>query len=76
MRKIAILISLTLATLASAACTPQEIARFRAHIESPAPTSDCQEDEPCWDCPTMGNLTCGPDAPAWMQDGDPATGPE
>lgn len=20
----------------------------------------CQEDEPCWDCETMGNLTCGP----------------
>ncbi len=20
----------------------------------------CQEDEPCWDCHTMGNLICGP----------------
>lgn len=20
----------------------------------------CQEDEPCWDCATMGNLICGP----------------
>lgn len=19
----------------------------------------CQEDEPCWDCETMGNLICG-----------------
>lgn len=25
-------------------------------------TSDdvCHEDEPCWDCSTMGNLVCGP----------------
>jgi hypothetical protein len=20
----------------------------------------CQEDDPCWDCGTMGNLQCGP----------------
>jgi hypothetical protein len=20
----------------------------------------CAEDDPCWDCATMGNLTCGP----------------
>lgn len=20
----------------------------------------CQEDDPCWDCRTMGNLICGP----------------
>lgn len=20
----------------------------------------CQEDEPCWDCETMGNMVCGP----------------
>jgi hypothetical protein len=20
----------------------------------------CHEDEPCWDCSTMGNRTCGP----------------
>jgi hypothetical protein len=34
----------------------------------------CQEDEPCWDCATMGNRICGPtdapepgtNAPAWM----------
>jgi len=24
------------------------------------PTALCQEDGPCWDCKTMGNLTCGP----------------
>lgn len=21
---------------------------------------DCMEDEPCWDCATMGNKVCGP----------------
>lgn len=30
----------------------------------PIPTepvpADCQEDEPCWDCSTMGNGVCGP----------------
>ncbi len=33
---------------------------------TPAPV--CQEDMPCWDCTTMGNLICGPvpDAPAWI----------
>lgn len=25
----------------------------------PTPAPHCQEDEPCWDCRTMGNLTCG-----------------
>ena len=26
----------------------------------PAPVLDpCEEDEPCWDCATMGNLICG-----------------
>ena len=24
------------------------------------PTATCQEDEPCWDCATMGNKVCGP----------------
>lgn len=22
-------------------------------------TQDCEEDEPCWDCDTMGNQECG-----------------
>lgn len=22
---------------------------------------ECEEDEPCWDCRTMGNKICGPD---------------
>lgn len=29
--------------------------------ETPAPPV-CQEDEPCWDCTTMGNRICGPTA--------------
>lgn len=30
---------------------------------SPDPLANvqaCQEDEPCWDCSTMGNRICGP----------------
>jgi hypothetical protein len=37
-------------------------------------TPPCQEDEPCWDCATMGNHVCGsvtPRAPTML----PATGP-
>lgn len=30
----------------------------------------CYEDEPCWDCRTMGNLICGPGAK--LPDGRPA----
>lgn len=27
---------------------------------SPDLLAPCQEDEPCWDCTTMGNRVCGP----------------
>jgi hypothetical protein len=27
---------------------------------TPAMGAECQEDDPCWDCATMGNLVCGP----------------
>lgn len=27
---------------------------------APVPSVSCVEDEPCWDCDTMGNRTCGP----------------
>lgn len=27
----------------------------------------CQEDEPCWDCRTMGNGICGPTKPATVE---------
>ena len=26
-----------------------------------APAPECQEDDPCWDCETMGNMVCGPE---------------
>ena len=27
------------------------------------PSSVCLEDEPCWDCSSMGNLECGIEGP-------------
>ncbi len=30
--------------------------------EEPPVVATCQEDEPCWDCETMGNRICGPTA--------------
>lgn len=30
------------------------------HHAHPAPATACAEDDQCWDCATMGNLTCGP----------------
>ena len=32
-------------------------------VADPAPVDPCEEDEPCWDCETMGNGICGPIAP-------------
>lgn len=29
-------------------------------VPSAKPVTACMEDEPCWDCSTMGNLICGP----------------
>ncbi len=29
-------------------------------VEEPPVVAVCQEDEPCWDCETMGNGICGP----------------
>ncbi|KIF05172.1 hypothetical protein PL81_14680 [Streptomyces sp. RSD-27] len=29
--------------------------------------SSCEEDEPCWDCHTMGNRVCGADVPPECQ---------
>lgn len=35
-----------------------------AFIQAPTTTTTtvahCDEDQPCWDCATMGNLICGP----------------
>lgn len=34
-----------------------------ASLDTPAdarPVKSCQEDDPCWNCHTMGNQICGP----------------
>lgn len=31
-----------------------------ATVSEVGPVPVCQEDQPCWDCATMGNLVCGP----------------
>lgn len=64
-------------TAPHATCTSDYDCQGPASLDpttNPMPTGPCQEDDPCWDCPTMGNRSCGPDAPAWMKDGDPTTG--
>lgn len=35
-------------------------------LRTMAPLRVCQEDEPCWDCHTMGNHVCGP--AVWAQE--------
>jgi hypothetical protein len=45
-------ILLSLALLAGATNCPAEPA--------PKPSTKCQEDDPCWNCHTMGNKKCGP----------------
>lgn len=47
-----------IATSTSAAPSPQPTPPLTP-TTSVTPTS-CYEDEPCWDCVTMGNRTCGP----------------
>lgn len=32
----------------------------------------CQEDQPCWDCSTMGNRQCGPERNRGSHPGPPA----
>lgn len=32
----------------------------QASEPTPSPVQACMEDDPCWDCTTMGNLICGP----------------
>ena len=32
-----------------------------SHVHAhPGHSEQCQEDDPCWDCHTMGNRICGP----------------
>lgn len=35
----------------------------QAPVQAPVQAPRCEEDQPCWDCHTMGNLICGIDAP-------------
>lgn len=46
---------LTFAILLAASGCPQE-------TPAPGPTqkAGCNEDQPCWNCKTMGNKRCGP----------------
>ncbi len=39
---------------------PTETTTTTLPPEEPPVTEVCQEDEPCWDCETMGNQICGP----------------
>lgn len=41
--------------------TPAAVHVFE--VQTPTPPTTCQEDEPCWDCKSMGNLICGTPAP-------------
>lgn len=36
------------------------VLELAAECSAPTTTVPCQEDEPCWDCTTMGNLVCAP----------------
>lgn len=36
-------------------------ASYNLHHPLPPTTVTCQEDEPCWNCSTMGNHICGSD---------------
>lgn len=43
-----------------------------------AKATECHEDEPCWDCHTMGNRICGSELPAvprWPTHVDPGMPP-
>jgi hypothetical protein len=37
---------------------------------SPTQTRKCQEDDPCWNCHTMGDRKCGPGAGAALSAGE------
>jgi len=55
------LLAVLVLTGAVAACHPPVQIDVPVVIERPEPPA-CQEDEPCWDCTTMGNLICGPES--------------
>ena len=49
----ALLAALAAASTLMAACGPDP-------VPEPETRPSCYEDEPCWDCETMGNMVCGP----------------
>ena len=56
------LLTLTGAALLFAAWLGQEWKQDRLGVSqgNTIPPLSCYEDEPCWDCTTMGNGVCGP----------------
>jgi hypothetical protein len=54
----ALLVAFTLACLLALALLGEEAPKVR----DVAPSGlVCYEDDPCWDCRTMGNRVCGPE---------------
>jgi len=47
---------------------PEVVAEVVTPVEVQAELAVCHEEDPCWNCETMGNLTCGPWVPAEGQD--------
>lgn len=39
--------------------SPVEVKYAGDYLIEDAPAPQCQEDQPCWDCETMGNRICG-----------------
>lgn len=58
---VAVLVLAALAGLAVAA-----VAGASTQPDPPAPPDVCHEDEPCWNCTTMGNLRCSPLPPVTL----------
>ncbi|MFD0918875.1 hypothetical protein [Saccharopolyspora rosea] len=48
-----------------ATVTQYVISLVNRPVPSPTPPAvqHCEEDQPCWDCHTMGNHRCGPTRP-------------
>lgn len=59
MRRFLTITAIVLASVGVAGCDPRI-------VNLPVPPtvyedgSTCHEDDPCWDCETMGNQICGP----------------
>lgn len=57
MKKLIATVSLLTVLMGMGACAQPTVT-----VNYPTPTvnEQCEEDMPCWDCETMGNLICGP----------------